>query len=282
MRSVYSTCFAIGFALVCNMAFANDEQFLKIATQKSVVLDSKPMMVSDLHFNMWVDPLKTNWIAWSLFSQAQTWERQPVIDKPLAGNIGAGDYVLLIVTAPDGSRSGEYKMDQNDDQGRSFGPQAVIFGKHHMTPNVARATPGGQASFFDEGGVSDKFFFDHGQGLYQFELKIYKAYSQTGSGTPNLWLLKNANEGYDVKPPIEGQPYGGLGMYWSGNNNDGDDDNDDGYSDIPGGGPFPDNPDEGEDIPGGGPFPHTPMIPEPATLVLAALGLGLMSRLRKK
>lgn len=281
MRSVYSIHFVIVFALACNIAFANDEQFLKIATQKSVALDSKPMMVSDLHFNMWVDPLKTNWIAWSLYNQAQTWQQQPVIDKPLAGNIGAGDYVLLTVTAPDGSRSAEYKMDQNDDQGRSFGPQAVIFGKNRMTPDVSRATPAGQAAFFDEGGVSDKFFFDHGQGLYQFELKVFKAYSQTGPGTPNLWLLKNASEGYEVKPPLYGQPYGGVGVYWPGNDNDNDHDNDGGYKDISGNDPFPDNPDEG-DIPGHDPFPRPPMIPEPATFALAALGLGLMSRLRKK
>ncbi len=280
MRYIYTIVLFMILALVSNTTFANDEQFLKIATQKAVASDSKPMMVSDLHFNMWVDPLKTNWIAWSLYNQAQTWQEQPVIDKPLAGNIGAGDYVLLTVTAPDGSRSAEYKMDQNDDQGRSFGPQAVIFGKRQITPDVARTNTEGQASFFDEGGVSDKFFFDHGQGLYQFELKIFKAYSQTGPGTPNLWLLKNASEGYESKPPLYGQPYGGLPLYWPGDHNHHGDDNDSGWTDISGGGPFPDNPDEG-DIPGGGPFPRPPMIPEPATLVLAALGLGFMSRLRK-
>lgn len=280
MRFAYATVYAGLIALVCNVALANDEHALKLAGQKSVAAESKPMMVSDLQFHMWVDPLRTNWIAWSLYNQAQEWEEQPVIDKPVAGNIGAGDYVLLTVTAPDGSRSAEYRMDQNDAEGRSFGPQAVIFGKRQKTPDVARTTIGGEASFFDEGGVSDSFFHKHGRGLYQFELKIYKEYGETGPGTPALWLLKNAIEGYEVKPPIGGQPYGGFGSYWPGNDDD-DDNGDGGWKDVPGDDPFPDNP-EDNDIPGGGPFPRPPMIPEPATLALAALGLGLMSRLRKK
>ncbi|MCE5228924.1 PEP-CTERM sorting domain-containing protein [bacterium] len=285
MRTIRASFIVALFALICNFCVANDEQTLRIATKETVATSGTVQLIKTLQFHMWVDPLRTNWMAWSQYRQAQEWNSQPLIDQPFAGNIGLKDFAVLTVVAPDGARSPEYKMDQNDEQGRSFGPQSVIFGKRNLTPDVARTAPNGDPVLFDEGGVANGFMHDHGPGLYQFELKVYNAYGKTG-GTPTLYLLKNAIEGYEVKPPVQSVPYGGIGPYW--NDDNGDDDDDDGHNpkspDLPMGGQFPENMDEGGDIPGGGPFPEeVPIIPEPATMALMAMGLGMMAaRLRRR
>ncbi|MEN6627013.1 MAG: PEP-CTERM sorting domain-containing protein [Candidatus Sumerlaeia bacterium] len=282
------TLYVFAMLAVSAPAFANDEQILKLAKQDNRLTTATIGLNATLQFHMWVDPLKTNWIAWSQYREPQEIEQQPLIDRPDAGNIGLNDYAVLTVIAPDGARSPEYVMDQNDADGRSYGPQAVIFGQKHLTPDVARSTPGGEATLFDEGGVADRFFYDHGCGLYNFELKVYNAYGKTG-GSPNLFLLKNAIEGYQVQPPVLSPGYKGMGMFWGGDNDDDDDDDDNPpgpkYPDLKLSGSFPSPPDEGGDIPGGVPFPRVPevpIIPEPGTLALAALGLGMMVRLRRK
>lgn len=273
--------------LAVQAAYANDEQSIRIKDYQPTT--GTTQLVQTLKFHMWVDPLKTNWLAWSQYNQAQELNNTPLIDRPYAGNTGLNDCAVLTVIAPDGTRSPEFKMDQNDEQGRSFGQQAVIYGKKYQTPNVARSTPAGEVTLFDEGGIANSFFDDHGFGDYNFEVKVYNLHGNPG-GVPTLYLVKNATEGYEVQPPIMKLPYGGTGMYY-GDDGDDDDDDDDNppdepkFADLPMIAPFPDNPDGGGDIPGGGPFPEQndiPIVPEPGTLALAAIGLGMMARLRRR
>ncbi len=290
-------------AALAGPAIAVDER--AILLDQNLTTD-RPGHYHAMRFSLWIEPLNTHWIAWSQYDRASEWEGRPTIDMPNPGNIGVGDFFRLTLVAPNGARSPEYLMDQNDDQGVSFGPQAVIFGTRELTPPVARSAPDGKAQLFHEPGVANEFLHAHGPGYYQFEIDFMSNENASAGGFGQFYLLINLQPGVQVKPPTRARlgRFAPMALYGGMPDDDSDDPPDDpsGRDLLVGGTfpeddpilwgddlwmglPFPDNPMGGRDwIIGSNPLPdlpEPPPIPEPATLGLAALGLGLLARLRR-
>jgi hypothetical protein len=228
---------------------------------------------ADIKFSLWIDdPLKINWMAWSQVEGSRTYEDEPVIDEPYPGNMGVDDYVLVTLSDPSGRASEPVVMDWNDAEGRPRGPQAMLFGKSELAPPVVRTDPQGEVMLLDEGGVFDEFILEGGPGYYVFHMEFSNAYGPTGKH-PVIYLLMDVAEGYQIQRPIR-HKMPGLDMPFFYTDNESG-----GHRYIPPPPPPPPPPDD-DDHHYRRPFPPIPEpeepIPEPATMGLCAVGLGLM------
>ena len=124
-------------------------------------------------------------------------------------------------------------------------------------------------------------------GFYRFDITIECPAEVVGAIEPPLYLLMNVYDGYQVERPTENRFRGAIGLLGSGRrggSSDNDSDPDDsrvvgpGLPEIPDDIRYPDHPVYPPTLPS---FDQPP-IPEPATLALTGLGLGLAALLRRR
>lgn len=253
------------------------------ATQLAWLVDCLENMASSgepARISLYLDPLKINWIAWSTLPDTPAIDGEIVIgcDRPYGLINGC---LRVTIVDPHGNRSEPLIFDGNDAEGNPTGQQAVLFGSDKLTPPVLRTNAGGARFNLVERGLIDEFVKQGGEGYYTIEIEALGS-DGTPVGGGELYILMNAYEGWLREPPVRTMPPGELLLYGSGRLDWGsmrdwfDDDDDDGgrrsfpppplVPENPGGEfPPPPNPNEPE-----GP----PIIPEPATVMLIALGLA--------
>jgi Concanavalin A-like lectin/glucanases superfamily len=135
-----------------------------------------------------VDPSKTDWIAWNRFRDLRA------VSDSKPGQLLLGtytpevdDYFNLTVTNPLG-QSMTLAMDQNDAVGAPFGLQSVIYGAAATTPIVARGNNLGTPYLFDESGGFNSIFTTAGNYRFDFSFQNIGGLA----GYPDVYLLAHS------------------------------------------------------------------------------------------
>ena len=300
----------IGLSLLATSVFAHPYVF-RLDGPLSVDSGARSGSAHSLRFAVHIDPNHTNWIAWSLANKVIDREGVSEIGSLEGGQAGVRGQIEVSIVSPMGKRSGPYVLDAEDEAGNPTGPQAVIFGREHLTPEVVRADGAGREVKLIETGVANDFIRDSGVGYYVFEFDFSGTPDQ-GLAYDSLYLIMDVRDGFDLGPPRAGGQRTGLGGYLYGNTHDDGDDGGNGDHDEDGSGPFPpppppppfDGPITLPTLPPGGddpgdPFfndgrlspyrmpesfrdPVDPVVPEPLTVGLVAGGLALLGAARRR
>ena len=262
----------IALALSIGSASATDEHSYLITPARLLIDPAAPMTAEFTH---WVDPLRYNWMAWSPVANALEENDTTLIPSPPTAG---GKCIILRLTAPDGRVSAPYHFD-------AFHP-SIIYGAAQHSPWISRVSAGG-TELLNEGGLANEFFHNGGAGFYRFDVTIECPAEVAGAIEPPLYLLMNVYDGYQVERPTENRFRGAIGMLGSGGDNGGSDNDSDpddtrvvgpGLPEIPDDFRFPDHPVYPPSLPE---FDEPP-IPEPITLALAGVGLGLAALIRRR
>jgi hypothetical protein len=140
---------------------------------------------------LFVDPEKTAWIAWNNLPEVSLGrEARPVEAFLGPGGFGTDDYIAVTVINPEGETL-TVELDHNDAQGRSEGPQNVIFGSAEVAPDVFRqnpnfADPPGKEFFINEEGSHNAIFTSAGE--YEFQFSFRNRFTASASH-PDIYLL---------------------------------------------------------------------------------------------
>lgn len=151
-------------------------------------LANQPTKFETKTVQLYLNPLATNWIAWSRYDHLVTYNGKQVIDGVVIPNIGVDDYFTLTITGPNGKTSSPFKMDMNDKMGTPIGTQATIWGSASITPDVMRSDISGNQQVLNETGIANSFLSTAGAGLYTLTFDFYNAWN-IYSGHPNVYLL---------------------------------------------------------------------------------------------
>jgi MYXO-CTERM domain-containing protein len=277
---------------LCSQAHANQYSFL---LQNPVQVNEGPDDFASVDFSIYMDPNKTNWIAWSQAPATNEDDKgDSIVDAVVPNNYGIDDYMEVRLTDPQGRVSATYELDRNDANNISYGPQAFIYGKEDVTPSVVRTDAQGKPSFFKEKGVADEFMREGGKGYYNVSITFKNEFGEK-RGTGDVYLLMDVEEDFIPEPPAfqnrigsNALPYMDWGGSSSGARGSGfypgeNDNNNDGGSNGGGGGGSNPNTPVIPEVPID-PEPPNPVVPEPTTLALAALGLAGIAgrRLRRR
>jgi hypothetical protein len=145
--------------------------------------------------SMFINPVRTRWIAWNNATNA-------VIANPGCagglclgpGGFGTDDFIRLTVRAPGGA-SLAANLDQNTAFGNSFGTQNVIFGSAANAPDAIRTSPSfgsppNTTTIFNEAGSHNALFST--AGVYGFDFS-FQNNNPGPAGHPVTYLLVENN-----------------------------------------------------------------------------------------
>jgi hypothetical protein len=250
-----------------------------------------------LEFSVYIDPLKTNWIAWSQFNTSMLIDKKPVIDAPFKGNEGLRGNFVVQITDPQGRLTPPLTMDNSDEAGNAHGPQAVFYGNREVTPWVVRTNHQGEVNLLNEEGTANDFIREGGIGYYKFRFEFSNAKFATSAPQQQMFMLMDVVEGFRFPDVVNTTADSNWPLNYDPNHDNNDDDDDDNPSPTPTPGPTPTPtvtptptktpyPDYDGFRAGDG-FPNAPdntepVVPEPTTLALSGLGLALAAYLRRR